>query len=89
MSEVMSKRAEVKYWGKSYPLRLCKDPKREYEGDIAIGSESLENDLMHDGAFFDEKAQAIDEGIYFYAPDDVFNSLDDEEFQKWIDENVD
>ena len=75
----------IKFDGKEYPTKLLNIPDF---GERLVSVESLEKSL-HDakGFYVSDEAEAIDEKILIYVPDDVIN-LDDESLTEFIEEIV-
>ena len=78
----------MEYKGVDYPVRETHH--KGYGGDVLIGSHSLQDAIWkEDEGYVDEKARYIDEQIYAYADDEVLLNLTDEEFENYINENID
>lgn len=61
----------IEFNGKKYPTKQVNIP--EF-GERLVSVESLEESLMDaEGFYVSDKAQVIDEKIFFYVPDDVIN----------------
>lgn len=61
----------ISYKGKLYPVKeyYIKD-----FGDRLISVESFENALIKDGDYVDDEARAIDEQIFYFVPDRLWNN---------------
>jgi hypothetical protein len=85
---------EIIYKGKLYPVLDIFVSHESYYPDgewLIIGKESLRDMLSKDSNGFDEKVNPesvrVDEYIYSYVPDDVFDRGDIKEItEKWLDE---
>ncbi len=56
----------------------------EDDETVLIGTETLGSVLIsEDGKYANESARKMDEQIYYYVPDDVFN-LSDESLRSWV-----
>lgn len=73
----------VEYKGTEYQTRYVEVPGW---GDERIGTESLERALCPDGEWsaVSEAARAIDESIFYYAPDDMIDSPDLGDYVSWM-----
>ena len=78
----------MEYKGIDYTVRETYH--KVHGGNVLIGSYSLEEALLNqEGDYADEKARCIDEQIYAYVADDVLNLLSNEEFENYVNENID
>lgn len=58
--------------------------------NVVIGTRSLENELVNeDGTYKGEYMKRIDEQMYGYVEDKLFSELTYEEFEKYVNENLD
>jgi hypothetical protein len=58
--------------------------------DVLIGTKSLENELINeDGSYKSKYAQGIDEKFYGFLDDDLFSKLSYEEFEEYVNNNLD
>ena len=74
----------VKFMGKDYPVRTVEI--REY-GTVTVSTETLEDELFKDDRYRGEEAQRVDEGIFFFDPDDRIK-LPETELAAFLEEAV-
>lgn len=58
-------------------------------GWSTIAQKSLQEKLLVNDEYVSEEAQYIDEQIFFYVEDSVFNRYSPDELQKYVERNVD
>ena len=74
----------VDFDSKEYPARRIFLNIEGYVDPLLISVESLNEALMtEDGSYVSDKAQEIDETIFFYVPDDKIQ-LNDEELVQYV-----
>ena len=62
----------------------------ECGGNVLIGSTSLQNELVDEnGAYRSKYAQKIDEKFYGFVDDTLFTMLSYDEFEKYVNKNID
>lgn len=70
---------------KSYPVLEINVPTY---GMRTISVESLENALIKNDGFVNDEAKHIDENIFFYVPDRIFNKYTPEQLSTYVDINI-
>lgn len=81
---------KVTYKGKEYPLRNLTVilPEFNEEGDITIAPLSLQEAMEGKYEQNGTEEQEIDEQIYFYVNDDVFNNSAEDICKNHLDEEI-
>lgn len=78
-------RDDVTFAGKNYVIRHVEV---KGFGIEPIASKALENELLKDDEYVSEEARAIDEEIFFYVEDSVFNRYTYGELSAYVSRNV-
>lgn len=75
----------VKFDKKIYYTRYITTPKN---GDVTVSYQSFEDALIANDSYVSEKAQAIDDDIFYYVDDNAFFSMNDKDLATLVDKEV-
>jgi len=75
----------VRFNKKNYYTRYITTPKN---GDVTISYQSFEDVLIVNDSYVSEKAQAIDDDIFYYVEDNAFFSMNDKDLANLVDKEV-
>ena len=75
----------VQFGKKDYSTRYITTPKN---GDVTVSYQSFEDALIVNDSYVSEKAQAIDDDIFYYVDDNAFFSMSDKDLAALVDKEV-
>ena len=81
----MEERTIIAFKGKNYPIRHVEV---KGFGVEPIAPKSLQNALLKDDAYVSNEARIIDEEIFFFVEDSVFNRYTTNELSAYVSRNV-
>ena len=79
---------QIDFNGKTFPYQEVYHDAAGY--NVLIGSTSFENELFdEDGSYKSEYARSIDEKLYGFVDDELFDTLTYDEFVEYVNKNID
>lgn len=70
----------------TYPYRYVN---HKVGGVVMFSTNELDEALIKDGQYVNSEAEALDNKIYGFVDKDILTTYTDEDFEKYINENID